>query len=253
MKLKDFWSKYKKSLLKVLVLIAVVASIGLMVIGILTACSVIEFDGGIHFNVEMFDYMRHKWWAYLVFILFQVIIAVLLVFVPATSMITILLGVALFGASWQCFLVCFSGVVISSLLMDILGRYGGARIVKWLIGEDEFNLAQNLLKTKKYTYLPFMYLLPVFPDDALCMVAGISKIKFWYHATIIVSCRGIGVTTIVFGLNLIPYQDFTSFYEWFLLGAALIIYVSLLLKVANYLDKKMTAVLEKREQAKKEN
>lgn len=242
----------KKHWKKLLILIAIVVGVSLAAFGILFGTGVLQIKDGIIFNAELFDSLRGTPWVYIVFLLIQIVVTVLLAFAPGGSMTFIALGVVLFGPTWQCFLVCFGGVIISSILMDIIGRFGGAALVRRMVGESDYHKALDLIKTKKYTYLPFMYLLPVFPDDALCMVAGMSKINFWYHATIILLCRGIGVATIVFGINLIPYRTFTSFYDWFVLGGILIAYIFTLLKLANWIDKTMSKVVAKLE-AKKQS
>ena len=75
----------------------------------------------------------------------------------------ILVGVAMFGATWQTFLLCFAGVITSSFLMDILGRFGGSKIIIKLIGEEDYLKAEKLIKEKGISYLPLFYLFPAFP------------------------------------------------------------------------------------------
>lgn len=238
--------KYKSQIIKIAVLLLVLIAISGLVFGILVWTNVIQFDNGIVINQELFIGIKGEWWFYLVFFIIQITFTILLTFMPLGSMMFIVLGIALFGATWQTFLLVFGGVIASSLLMDVIGRFGGSKIVVWLIGQKDYDKALDLIKTKKYSYLPFMYLLPMFPDDALCMVAGMSKINFWYHLTVILLCRGVGTATIIFGINLVPYQNFTTFYEWFVLGGVLILYVSLLLKIANFIDKKLSKIIAKK-------
>ena len=246
--MKNWLKLHKRTIVRLSVLLAIMIAISAIFLGILIATNVLQFKNGFEFNLELFNSIRYEWWFFLVFLLVQIITTSLLCFVPATSMTFIIASVALFGATWQTFLVCFAGVILSSVAMDFIGRFGGSKIIIKLIGEKEYKGAYDLVQTKGITYIPIMYLLPIFPDDAICMVTGAMKFKFWLHLVYILVCRGIGVATIVFGLNLIPYQDFTTFYEWFVLGAVLIVYVSLLLKVAHLVDKKITEYRSKKEQ-----
>lgn len=183
-------------------------------------------------------------WSWLVFLALQVVITTLLAFAPGGSMTFISLGVLCFGANRKTFLLCFSGVIVSSVLMDLLGRFGGARVVMRLVGKKDYEEAVDLIKVKGEVYLPVMYLLPLFPDDALCMVAGMSKLNFWLHLAYIVVCRGIGVATIVFGVSLLPEEvtSFTSSRPWDYIEVAtiLLIWVYVLLRVARMLDKKLS-------------
>lgn len=183
-------------------------------------------------------------WSWVVFLALQVVITTLLAFAPGGSMTFISLGVLCFGANWKTFLLCFSGVIISSVLMDLLGRFGGARVVVRLVGKKDYEEAVELIKVKGEVYLPIMYLLPLFPDDALCLVAGMSKINFWLHLAYIVVCRGIGVATIVFGVSLLPEEvtSFTSSRPWDYIEVATILlaWVYVLLRVARVIDKKLS-------------
>lgn len=243
----------KKHWKKISLLVGVTLAVTLVAFGILLGTGVLHIgEGGVTFNIELFNNLRGTPWLYVVFFVVQVLVTVLLTFMPLGSMLFIVLGIALFGSTWQTFLLVFGGVVTSSLIMDIIGRFGGSRLITKILGQDDYGKALHLLTTKKYTYLPFMYLLPMFPDDALCMVAGMTKINFWYHLTVILLCRGVGTATIIFGINLIPYQNFTTFYEWFVFVGILITYVFLLLKVAGWIDKTLSKAIAKREAKKQQ-
>ena len=232
----NWLKKNKKIIFRLLLLLFSIIFLSLLVFLIFYLTGVIEFNDGFSFNIELFDGIKGYWWSYLVFLLLQVIFTTLLCFAPGGSMAFILLGVALFGASWETFLLCFSGVVLSSILMDILGRFGGTKMIIKLIGEDDYNKALKILTEKGSVYLPVMYIMPVFPDDALCMIAGMIKIKFWLHLLYIVLCRGIGVATIVFGISIIPFNTFTTLWDWLVCGAVLLVYICLILFIARKID-----------------
>lgn len=188
-------------------------------------------------------------WGWVVFLLIQIAVTTLLCFVPATSMLFITLGVLMFGATWQTFLLCFGGVIISSICMDLIGRFGGSKLIVKLIGQQSYDNALKLLETKGVVYVPLMYLLPIFPDDAICMCCGAMKMKWWVHYIEIVLCRGIGCATIVFGLNLLPKDliDNLKAFNWTYIGqhifeyitmiTVIVFWVIVLLVVANKIDK----------------
>lgn len=181
--------------------------------------------------------LRGGAWSAVLYIGLYIILCIILCFVPGTSMLMIGAGVALFGANWKTFLMCFAGVVISSLIMDVLGRFGGSKIICFIVGQKSYDEAINLLSSKGAIYVPIMYLLPLFPDDAICMCCGMIKVKWWVHLIEIVLCRGIGCATIIFGVKLIPYEEFNSLYDWFVCIACVIVYVTLMLTGARKIDK----------------
>ena len=206
----NWLKKNKKIIFRLLLLLFSIIFLSLLVFLIFYLTGVIEFNDGFSFNIELFDGIKGYWWSYLVFLLLQVIFTTLLCFAPGGSMAFILLGVALFGASWETFLLCFSGVVLSSILMDILGRFGGNKMIIKLIGEDDYNKALKILTEKGSVYLPVMYIMPVFPDDALCMIAGMIKIKFWLHLLYIVLYAYLLFIRNYVNINLLNYE--TIFY-----------------------------------------
>ena len=121
------------------------------------------------------------------------------------------------------------------------------RLLK-LIGENNYLEATNLLKEKGTVYLPFMYLLPIFPDDALCMVAGMIKLKFPLHLIYICLCRGIGIATIVFGFSVIPFSEFDGVYDYLVLIAVILVYVFVLFKITRWLDKMYSKYLKRKQE-----
>ena len=254
MKLKEFITKHKRAIVNSLLLIVSMVILGGITLFVLWLAKVINIDNsGLSLNIGVFNQIKGEWWFIALFIVIQVLITTFLSFVPATSMLFIIGATQLFGTDWKCFLICFSCVVLSSLFMDLLGRLGGSKLVKKLIGDDEYESAYQLVREKGVVYVPFMYLLPLFPDDAICMVCGTMKMNWFIHTLYIVLCRGIGCATIVFGINLIPYQTFTTFYEWFVLGAVLIVYLFILFKIARFIDKKVSAIIKSKEAHEKQD
>lgn len=233
----EFIKKYKTQIIKLSLFIVCLIALSLIVLGILFVSKVIYFEDGFQFNKEIFNALGNNFVIYIVFILLQVLVTTLLTFAPGTTMMFIALGLSLFGANWKCFLICYIGVILSSLTMDLIGRFGGSTIIKKLIGEKEYESALKLVSNRGTFYLPIMYLLPVFPDDALCMIAGMIKIKFYIHAIFIVLFRGIGIATIIFGINLIPFETFTRPYDYIVFGAVMIVYIYVLFSIAHKVEK----------------
>lgn len=163
--------------------------------------------------------------AWLIYILIRVLATVFLCFVPACSMIFDLLAVALFGANWTAFIICFISILCASFTMDAIGRFGGSKLIIKLVGQDDYEKSLNLIKTKGIAYIPVMYLLPVFPDDAICMVSGAMKVKWYIHYIEIALCRGIGCLTVIFGINLIP-QELIDNFSWTYLTTHLFDYLT---------------------------
>ena len=177
-------------------------------------------------------------WGWVVFILLQVIVTTLLCFVPATSMTFIIVSIILFGA-WQGFLVSSVGIILSSMAMFLVGRFGGERIAIKIVGEESLKKAQDLIAVKSKIYLPLMFLFPFFPDDALCMVAGITKMRWWEFLLIVVFCRTVCVAMTCFlGSDLIDWSALTII-DWFVFISVCLIDLYIIYILADKLEKKI--------------
>lgn len=175
-------------------------------------------------------------WGWIVFIALFTLSTVLLCFVPGISMTFITVSIILFGAM-KGFLISSISVFISSSIMFMLGNTVGERAAVKLVGKDSLEKAQNLIDVKSKLLLPLMLLFPVFPDDALCLVAGMTKMKYWYFAIIALICRTVGIATICFlGSGFIDWAAL-SLVDWFVLINVVIFDIVLIFKYQGKIEK----------------
>lgn len=116
-----------------------------------------------------------------VFILVQ-IIQVIYPIIPGG--LTCILGHALFGPLYG-FIYNFTGVLTGSILSFLLARRYGEGFVKSFVSQKTYDKYIGYVNGGK-TFEGFLvaaFVLPGFPDDFLCMVAGMSKMTlkkfFW--------------------------------------------------------------------------
>ena len=246
-KVKTFAAKYEK-VTKILLMLAFFVLISLVSMLLLYLFGVIYFNDGIQINQELFNYFANKWYGFIVIIIAQVVITSLLSFVPGASMAFIILLQALYKNAATAFAVAFSGVMLSSFMLYILGRFGGYRLCEKLLGKEDCEKASDLLNNKGLIYFPMMMMFPVFPDDALTMVAGTLKMSLKWFIPSIVFGRGIGVATITFGFSIIPFDKFTTIWHWviFVLLCAVAIFAVFFAatKFNKYMEKKNAAAKE---------
>lgn len=210
---------------------------------ILNAFGILAYDAdGIYLNADVFDDFLTSWYGWLIIVLMQVGITTLLCFVPGASMAFILLLQSLYAESWRAFLVAFVGVMLSSMIMYLTGRLGGYKLCSRILGKDEANKASELLNHKGVIFFPIMMTFPIFPDDALIMIAGTLKMSLKWFIPSIVFGRGVGIAAIIFGLGIVPYDKFTSPWHWILFIAICVILIVLVF----YLAYKFNKFLQKR-------
>ena len=242
-----FSGNKKKIIINALVVLAILlASAGLSML-ILSAFKVVSFEDGIVFNPNLFESFKNSWYGWIIFILFQAVLTILLCIVPGVSMAFIILCSTIYTEPWQAFIISFLSVMVSSLIMYLLGRFGGYKLCVKLLGEEDCNKSLDLLETKSTIFFPLMMLFPVFPDDALVMIAGTIKMKLkWFIPSIIIG-RGIGIATIVFGFSLIPFEEFTTLYDWIVFVTVCVVWMFVIFHFANKLNKKLESNKNKNE------
>lgn len=240
--MKAFLKKYEK-IVKILLILLIFVLISVATTVVLSLFGIISFnDGEMQINQAIFDSFKTTWYGCILIILIQVVITSLLSFVPGASMAFIMLLQALYNNPLLAFVVALSGVFLSSFMLYILGRFGGYNLCKKLLGEKDCEKASDLLNNKGLIFFPVMMLFPMFPDDALVMVAGTLKMSLkWFIPSIVIG-RGIGVATIIFGLSIVPFDKFTTPWHWiaFILicaiGIALVFFLAS--RFNKYLEKK---------------
>lgn len=129
-------------------------------------------------------------------------------FVPIPSTVTILGGSYLFGAL-PSFFYSYVGLLLGAVTAFWLGRLLGKRFVLWIAG-DNGKIDALLLRAKdrELVVLFFMFLLPAFPDDLLCLLAGLLPISFtaFLVMQLITRLTSIGATLLFFSGEVIPFS-----------------------------------------------
>lgn len=240
--MKEFFQKYKGAIIKLLMILVACIIVSFIALLILFLFKIIYFDNGMKINGELFRDFQENWYGILLIISFHVFVTTSLSFVPGKSAAFTILFQTIFHNPWKAFIITFVGIEISSLLMYLIGRIGGYNICKKILGEKDCEKASELLNHKGAVYFPLMMLFPLFPDDALVMLAGTFKMSLkWFIPSIIIG-RGVGIATVIFGLTLIPFDRFTTFWHWLIFVLICLALVALVFYLAHLLNK----YLEKR-------
>jgi uncharacterized membrane protein YdjX (TVP38/TMEM64 family) len=111
--------------------------------------------------------------------------------------VTTLVGGALFGVGWA-FVYSYIAVVAGSMLAFGIARKLGTAAVRKLVGEKSYDRyfaliqSQGALSRTRMT-LAVTLLLPFFPDDLLCLLAGLTAIPTWQFFVISLAARPWGL------------------------------------------------------------
>ena len=231
-----------KNWIKILLVLLSAAIISVGIYFILRACGITSIEG----LRELIS--KCGAWGWIVFIVLFVICSILLCFVPATSATFIAVSILLFGAL-NGFIISTISVFLASSLMFLIGNTLGEKTAIKIVGKESLEKAQNLLDIKSKMLLPLMFLFPIFPDDALCMVAGMTKMRYWYFAVVAAIFRTVGIATICFlGSGFIDWSQL-KITDWFVLINVCALDIFYIFKYQNKIEK---FILRRRNKKNKE-
>lgn len=183
-----------------------------MYVGIICVLALVVLDrtGFIHQfdSTEAFvDYINNS--GGVAEVLFLIVQFLQVTFIPIPSTITTVGATLLFPQFWKAFALATSGLIIGSMFAFFLGRVFGVKLANWLVGEDAMKKYQKFMKGRDKIILFYMFLFPFFPDDFLCLLAGLTTMSYTGFFLMMVVTRAIGTAGTIFmakGILSIPFE-----------------------------------------------
>lgn len=141
------------------------------------------------------------------YIIFFVLQFLQVTFLPIPAAVTTVAGTLVFQNVWITFALSLSAVLAGSAFAFFLGRKIGRKLVVWVAGEKDAKKWEEKLKRGKFVFF-LMMLLPVFPDDILCIVAGCIGMdwKFFMITNLITRPISIGMLCFFGSGSIIPFS-----------------------------------------------
>lgn len=158
-------------------------------------------------------------WTPLIYILFQFLQVIIL---PVPGIVSTAVGVAIFGAL-KATAYSLIGIYLGSITAFFIGRKWGGKAVVWIVGEESLTKWQKKLKGKDNLFLTLAFLLPLFPDDVLCFLAGLSSISTQYFLWMCFFTRLISVLATCYSVNFIPFHTWWGLAIWLFLFIGVIL------------------------------
>ncbi|MEA4962506.1 TVP38/TMEM64 family protein [Lutispora sp.] len=146
---------------------------------------------------------------------------------PIPSNISSAAGGMIFGL-WKAFFISVSAIICGSIAVFVLARKWGKPFADRFISPKIANKYGRLLARKGDILLALIFFLPFFPDDAICIVAGLSRIKFSKFFIITLLTRPWGILA----ASAVGSADIAiRWWGWVIIG---LIFAALYLFVSNY-------------------
>lgn len=218
-----------KKWLKLLIVIFVFVLISFLIYIILKVNNLIDIK-----NLQTFI-EKHKKYSIPIFIILSLVLNSALCFVPVMGSALVTLGCILFGPIVGFFSSLFA-CYISSTILFFIGDKLGEKFASKLIGKTELDKVQNMVDTKSKLLLPILLATPGMPDDGICLVAGITKMKYRYFAIVCILFEAIDIGVVCFlSSGLIDWPNL-RIVDWVIIANLVIIDIFLLAKLEKYLE-----------------
>ncbi len=162
---------------------------------------------------------------------------------PIPGNLTTVMGGILFGF-WRGFLLSLLAIFLGSVCAFLLGRAFGRPLVERVVGKYMVDKYLGTVSSRQLAVLILMFLFPLFPDDVLCMIAGLTAMRLRTFVVVMVLTRpwGLLVSALV-GAGLISVS--IPLWGWIIIGvfgAALFV---LAIKYAPQIEERMHGWLKK--------
>ncbi len=205
-------NKILKTVLKSLMLVGIIAVIAGLAYLVLRLCGFTTVDD---FRA-LRDNLGDSFVFWVVIVALQV---VQVVFIPISNQIVTVPVALLFPDElWKVFLSSWAGIFIGSVILYFIGRFGGQKILGWILSDKEKAESCSEWMKKGRAFYPMGMLIPFVPDDVLTTLAGTAKFKFWYVLLVVAVTRGICCAFSVWGWGYL-----TQFWwGWIILVVALV-------------------------------
>lgn len=128
-------------------------------------------------------------YSHIVFFLVQLFSVVL---APIPSNLTATAGGVLFG-TWPAFFMTAGAVLGGSVLVFYLARLLGRPFAERLVSRRVSERYLELIRSKRDAFLVLAFLFPYFPDDVLCILAGLTDVPAKRFVLIVLLTRPWGL------------------------------------------------------------
>lgn len=131
------------------------------------------------------------------------------IILPIPEAVTVPAGSAVFGSFIAAFL-SFLGTVAGIVVMFFITRIGGQRLVSKWVKEKQLRKYQKYVQRNETIILVLMFIVPILPDEIICVGAGISGVSFKRFFIIASISKFITSSVLAYSVQLAQSLSLTS-------------------------------------------
>jgi uncharacterized membrane protein YdjX (TVP38/TMEM64 family) len=140
------------------------------------------------------------------------------------------------------FLISVAAVFFGSICAFLLGKKFGRPLVERIAGKTAVDKYMVSVSSRQKIVLYLMFLFPFFPDDILCLVAGLSAMSLPYFSILVLLTRPWGLLfSALVGAGLISIP----IWAWALIAAVVIVIFFFTIKYAPQIEERIKHFIDK--------
>lgn len=173
-------------------------------------------------------------WGMLVYVFVQILQVVIL---PLPAVVCYIPGSQIWGAGMATLLASV-GVLIGSVIAYCIGRFFGKKAVIWIAGKEVTDKYISYIGNRGKIIFVLMQILPFFPDDILCMIAGLTSMSFPFFLAVMILVRPLIIAAYCYLGNgsIIPFSGW-GIPVWIAIFAVCIVLAVLSFKYQDRVEK----------------
>jgi len=214
----------KKTILKTVLVVCIIAAIALSVYFTLRACGFT--------TKEKWEQLRNtlgeNLWFWAIVVGMQVI---QVIFIPiSNSLISAPLALIFTNDLWKLFLASWIGISIGTVVLYFIGKYGGEKLCNWILNDKKKTQKMKDLMQKGKAFFVLGDLIPFMPNDILTVLSGMAGYNFLFVLVVTLVTRAICIATTIYIFGYIKT------YPWLI--AVLVVLLAFMIFATVYVTKK---------------
>lgn len=129
----------------------------------------------------------------------------------------------IFGAFWG-FVIAYAGLLIGSFIAFYLGKMFGRPLVKRIVNRRIMDKYDGYIQKVSVFMLSLIYWLPLFPDDEITYILGMSKTKVKKISLPLFIGKTGGACTAIIGAGLEKYSPYAFFIIFFVVLMTVLVF-----------------------------
>ena len=174
-------------------------------------------------------------------VIFFVIQFLQVIISPIPGNITTLAGGVMFGFV-KGFIISVSAVFLGSVCAFLLGKKFGRPLVERIVSKKTIDKYMESVSSRQKIVLFLMFLFPFFPDDVLCLIAGMSAMRLPYFSILVLLTRPWGLLfSALIGAGMIS----VPIWVWAIIAAIVIVLFIFSIKYAPQIEERTKQLIDK--------